>query len=217
MVQLVSRPIFQGESKSEEGNLKFSLWVLIQPYPGWVWGEGWVTFPNLDGSICTWTHFWRRVRISRWDLHNWPVACDTAKVIQGVEERVRCTSTILQYFTLPYIVSLCPPPLIWPCLIHPIPCPCLPPYPIFAFLDDLWTLLHVFLLNSIYACTCNITSSESMPFNCFFGCNQLPGRGKCIPFAVGTRCPQSVQIFICTLWCIPMHPSQQMYSREALW
>ena len=53
MVQLVSRPIFQGESKSEEGNLKFSLWVLIQPYPRWVWGEGWVTFPNLDGSICT--------------------------------------------------------------------------------------------------------------------------------------------------------------------
>ena len=89
MVQLVSRLIFQGESKSEEGNLKFSLWVFIQPYPGWVQGEGWVTFPNLDGSIFMQTYFLRRVRISRWDLHNWPVACDTAKVVQSVEERVR--------------------------------------------------------------------------------------------------------------------------------
>jgi hypothetical protein len=89
MVQLVSGPIFQGESKSEQGNLKFSLWVLIQPYPGWVWGEGWVTFSDLDGSIYTWTHFLRRVRISRWDLHNWPVACDAAKVVQGAKERVR--------------------------------------------------------------------------------------------------------------------------------
>jgi len=34
-------------------------------------GEGWVTFPDLDGSICSWTHFLRRLRISRWDLHIW--------------------------------------------------------------------------------------------------------------------------------------------------
>jgi hypothetical protein len=31
----------------------------------------------------------RRVRILRWDLHNWPVACDAAKVVQGAKERVR--------------------------------------------------------------------------------------------------------------------------------
>ena len=84
-VQLVSRLIFQGESKSEEGNLKFSLSSCSHIWDGQ--REGWVTFLNLDDSIFTQTYFLRRVRISRWDLHNWPVACDTAKVVQGVEER----------------------------------------------------------------------------------------------------------------------------------
>ena len=35
MIQLASRPIFQGESKSEEGNLKFLLWLYISPYLWW--------------------------------------------------------------------------------------------------------------------------------------------------------------------------------------
>jgi hypothetical protein len=55
MVQLVSKLIFQGEYNSEEVNLKFSLWLLIWLYPGWVWEEHWLTFPDLDGSICTYS------------------------------------------------------------------------------------------------------------------------------------------------------------------
>jgi len=53
LVQFVPGPIFQGESKSEEGNLKFVLWLNIWLYPGWVLREGQATLPDLNGSTFT--------------------------------------------------------------------------------------------------------------------------------------------------------------------